>query len=591
MKALDQAAKLIYETENTLEILAEVLEILLDYCDLEVGWILLMDETGDDLNKEVSFALAAQVNLPDVLGRDLASVWEAGCECQDLCAAGDFPNPVDRVPCARFLNPAAGKSAPADYHVSIPIGSGRRLQGVMNLYRADGRPIDLRKLDQLAIIGAHIGTALERLRAATSKRDKRLADEQAALLEFTSHLLRNPDLDQVVSYLVKEVVRLLKVDACGLLLPDEKPGYLIFKASAGWHSDPVVEQRRVSSGMESGSGKAMLDQIPIFSIDSTDRDHIPNQTVEWLESEEFEAAAIFPIIVRGRSIGALVLTMYTQREFSDDDIRFIRLLANQAAIAIDNFNMQKEEQKRQLLEEELRIGQRIQLSLLPESCPMVDGWECATFYQPARHVGGDFYDFFQLTNEPDLLGVVIGDVVDKGIPASLFMAASRTLIRSTAMAGRSPADTLAEANKLIQQDNSANLFISTFYGVLNLKTGLFRYANAGHNPPLWFRSDRGELDVLSGRGVVLCVQEEIALEEQQIYLNPGDSLVLYTDGLIDAVDPSFKQFGLEMVKSIIADEYSSSPEQIISRIREELELFCQDADQFDDIALVVIKRM
>ena len=158
---------------------------------------------------------------------------------------------------------------------------------------------------------------------------------------------------------------------------------------------------------------------------------------------------------------------------------------------------------------ELAVGQEIQLSLLPKTCPEVPGWEFAASYSAARIVGGDFYDFCELADKPPRLGLVIADVAGKGVPAALFMALSRTIIRTTAFSGRSPASALMRANQLILKDSQAEMFLTAVYAVLELDTGRLIYANAGHNRPLWRHAADGTVTELDQRGIVLGAFEEI----------------------------------------------------------------------------------
>ena len=256
-----------------------------------------------------------------------------------------------------------------------------------------------------------------------------------------------------------------------------------------------------------------------------------------------------------------------------------------------NARLHKEEVRLQRLEEELAVGREIQRSLLPAALPTADGWQFSDVYRPARHVGGDMYDYFKLPIGEERLGLVIGDVAGKGVPAALFMATSRTLIRSAGMAGLTPASTLAEANRLILQDSPSDLFLSAFYGVLDTSNGRFVYANAGHNPPLWFRHSTNEFQELTARGVVLCVVDKISLEEKSIDLASGDILVLYTDGVTEAVDARYEEFGLRRLQQVVAANREKSASDVLEAIVEAVTAYVGDAEQPDDLTLAVIKRV
>ncbi len=243
------------------------------------------------------------------------------------------------------------------------------------------------------------------------------------------------------------------------------------------------------------------------------------------------------------------------------------------------------------VEEELLVGRQIQQSLLPATSPAFNGWQFSDLYRPARQVGGDLYDYFDLPVGQHRLGLVIGDVADKGVPAALFMATSRTLIRSVALAGLTPGSTLSEANRLIIQDSQSELFLSAFYGILDTGNGTLSYANAGHNPPLLYRYATGKLLELNAAGILLCVQDKISLEEKFVTIHHGDILVLYTDGVTEAMNMNYEEFGLERLKQEVVTHAERNSSKILDAIVDAIDDFVSDTDQLDDLALVVVKRL
>jgi serine phosphatase RsbU (regulator of sigma subunit) len=416
--------------------------------------------------------------------------------------------------------------------------------------------------------------------------------EQTVLLALTNQLLSHSTLEDAMSYLVEEVVRLLAVDACALLLPEEQSSYLIFSASTGWISNPVVERRRILNGEHSSAaGKVMHTQTPILSKDSAHRDDMPDLTLDWLEEEAFEGVAIVPLVVEGESIGALAVTTRKPLALDKEEIRFLEILANQAGIAIVNARLREEEIRLQRLEEELSVGRKIQRSLLPASSPSFAGWQFNDLYRPARQVGGDLYDYFVLPDGGHRLGLVIGDVAGQGVPAALFMATSRTLIRSLALADLTPESTLCEANKLILQDSPSDMFLSAFYGILDTRKGTLSFANAGHNPPLLYRKARGDFLELYARGILLCVQDRISLEEKFVTIDRNDILVLYTDGVTEAMNKHEEEFGVDRLRQAIADHAGESAAQILYGIVGAIDSFVGETEQLDDLTLVVAKRL
>lgn len=299
-----------------------------------------------------------------------------------------------------------------------------------------------------------------------------------------------------------------------------------------------------------------------------------------------------PLAAGGEQLGVLELGYAAGRaRFSDEHKRTLSAFADQVAIAVHNMLLLRrtdEALTRKLAE--LSVGREIQLSLLPKACPTIPGWQFAAVYEAARTVGGDFYDFCDLQGPPARLGVVIADVADKGVPAALFMALSRTIIRSVAFTGRGPASTLMRANQLILADSQADLFLSAVYLVLETGAGRISYCNAGHNRPLLFCAASGVLSELTQRGIILGAFEEITLRDDCLDLGPGDVLVLYTDGVTDALNADGEELGEQRLLDVIEASARGSAQEIVWAITGALAGFIGDTEQADDVTCVVIKR-
>jgi len=249
-----------------------------------------------------------------------------------------------------------------------------------------------------------------------------------------------------------------------------------------------------------------------------------------------------------------------------------------------------EEIKRQRLEEELAIGRQIQLSLLPARFPEIRGWEFAAVYRAARQVGGDLYDFITSSDDPGHVSIVIADVTGKGIPAALFMAFSRTIIRAESRTGRSPAALLQQVNQFILQDIHYRLFLSAFYAMLESDSGRLVYANGGHDRPLWRHAGSGEIETLSAAGLLLGVFQNVRLEEREITVAPGDLLIFYTDGVTEARNASGELFGEERLRETIAAAPASNAGELVDAVVTAVEDFTDATPQIDDFTLVVVKR-
>ena len=297
-----------------------------------------------------------------------------------------------------------------------------------------------------------------------------------------------------------------------------------------------------------------------------------------------------PLIVDEESIGAMVINMRQPRLLESDELRFLRLMANQTAMAIAKASLVREQIKRERLEEELEIGQQIQRSLLPADNPEIEGWEFAAYYNSAQQIGGDFYDFFSLNNKGNLLGMVIADVSGKGVSAALFMALSRSIIRTKAFTGRRPWDVLRRSNRLICKDSRSNLFLTAFYATLDTDTGHLIYTNAGHNRPLWLNSRTGDVQELATTGIVLGVFEQVKLGEGEVDIEPNDFLVVYTDGVTEAMNENRELFGEERLCEVISARQYETAQELLDAIINGIEVFAGETPQSDDITLFVVKR-
>lgn len=242
------------------------------------------------------------------------------------------------------------------------------------------------------------------------------------------------------------------------------------------------------------------------------------------------------------------------------------------------------------LERELELAQELQQSILPRVFPTAAGFQCAARSQPARQVGGDFYDVIDLGD--DEIGLVMADVSDKGMPAALYMALARSLIRAEARRSPLPGQVLRSVNQLLMEVSQSDMFVSVFYGVLDLAHGTLTYARAGHDRPILRRPSptsgaHPDCTFLEGRGIMLGMFDEIVLDEVQVDLRAGDVLVLYTDGVTDANSPSGDFFGAERLMETIRNASTADAQELCSHIFEVLAQFQSDATQYDDTAVLV----
>ncbi len=285
----------------------------------------------------------------------------------------------------------------------------------------------------------------------------------------------------------------------------------------------------------------------------------------------------------------------SSRTFLDSKAELLGLLASQLAQMIDRERLHQAELARQRLERELDLASEIQASFLPDCCPLLPGWHIEAFYRAARRVGGDFYDFIETSptasGHDPRFGIVIADVTDKGVPAALFMALSRTLLRASAIDGRPPAAVLQRANRLILADSRAGLFVTCFYAQIDPATGQIAFANGGHNYPLLYRCATGQVIPLAAQGIVLGIIPDPHFEPRELALEPGDVLLFYTDGITEAMNPQRELFGDERLSAVLRSVSHLLPHAIVEAILHAVSAFVGDTPQADDMTMVVIKRV
>ena len=294
-----------------------------------------------------------------------------------------------------------------------------------------------------------------------------------------------------------------------------------------------------------------------------------------------------PMMVKDRLLGVIYVdTAMKSSIFSQADADLLTSVAGQAAIALENARLYTVAVEKGRMEKELQMASEIQQSLLPSDMPSLPGYEIVPMWQAARETAGDFYDVFKLSDQQ--VGVVIADVSDKGAGAALFMAVARTMIRSNAFVGLSPVETIRRTNDLILEDAESGMFVTVYHSHL-FEGGRSINVNAGHNPPLFYSQRTGKVDFLPRGGRAVGWFPDNPVEAVEIQLEPGDVIVYYTDGITEAENPQQDAYGEERLIDVILQNSQQSAQHLMGAIMEDVNAFCQDAAQFDDMTLVVVR--
>jgi serine phosphatase RsbU (regulator of sigma subunit) len=589
-------------------------------------------QVADSL-REVAGLVSADASLDDVLDAilkelqrnlpcDVASVWLQDGEELHLAhihgadlfeveaAMRRFPEaakyltdalyssePVIRKPTDPFGPTGMALGYSADYSsIAAALRVGDQPLGVLTLTHHTAGRYGHEAQSMTATFASYAAVAIENARLYDSAQEQAYAS--AALLQVAQTAADASTLDEVLGSVVRITPILVGVEGCVVYL---KNGNRFHPAQIYGFPDEAVE---LLMGEDFEMGEfSLLDAVcdngrmVVGLLDPT----IPG---DWLDPAQALTAEEtlyafqthdrlligLPLMIKGDIFGVmLVLETSEARRFRQKRVEIIVSIAQQVALSIQNDHLQTEMVARERLEREVEVARQIQRTLLPDHLPEIPGWDLAASWKTARQVGGDFYDVFDL---PDgRLGLFIADVSDKGIPAALFMALTRTLVRAVVYEKASPAEALHHVNELMLPDNQQAMFVTAVYGVLSLDSGEFRYANAGHNPPLLTCRTDGTVEALHRTGPALGVIEEYSIQERTIQLEPGNCLLLYTDGLTEAFSAQDELYGEERLRQLIESASVETIKELLDKVEASVTGFIDPLPLADDMTMLAVRRL
>jgi phosphoserine phosphatase RsbU/P len=411
------------------------------------------------------------------------------------------------------------------------------------------------------------------------------SDRLTLLLHLTQAFNSSLNLDEVLDRVMDEVISAVHAER-GFVMLRETDGRLTFQTARGMDQSTIDTPRfQVSRSVVESVAN---DGQPVLTNDAMrDSRFSGRESVMMLGLRSILCS---PLRVQDKIIGAIYVDNRLQAGiFTQEDLDLLSAIASSAAIAIENARLYKVAVEKGRMDRELEMARRVQSSLLPDDTPALPGWEFAACWQPAREVAGDYYDFPPCPREKT--GLVVADVTDKGMPAALFMALTRSAIRSNVCAAASPAEGIAGANRLICAESTRGLFVTLFFGVLDPASGDITYVNAGHNPPLFYRAAEDDLTLLKATGMPLGIDPAANFGQRTIHMQPGDFLVLYTDGITEAFDENMTEFGIDRLQRVVYDVRSASVEEIQSSLLRTVNDFIENTAPADDITMIVVKRL
>lgn len=411
------------------------------------------------------------------------------------------------------------------------------------------------------------------------------AQRLALLYRISQTLNSSLDLDEVLNRMMDEVIAATRAER-GFVMLRDAIGQLTFRAARGLEQQTIeTPSFQVSRGVVE---RVAEEGQPILTSDAqADARLNLRQSVVALG---LRSILCVPLQVKGATLGLVYVDNRLQAGiFTRADLDLLSAIASSAAIAIENARLYQVAVEKGRLERELQVAREVQASLMPSRTPQLPGWEFAAHWQPAREVSGDFYDFIPGPNGQ--LGLVIADVTDKGMPAALFMALSRAIVRASVTSAASPLEGIVLANRLICADSTNSMFVTLYYAQIDSLAGSLTFVNAGHNPPLLYQAQADQLDRLTRTGMALGVFPDAPFEQRTVHLDPGDFILLYTDGVTDAMNAQGEDFGAERLRKAIRTYGQASAPEFLAGLQMELARFVGATAPFDDVTLVVAKRV
>ena len=460
--------------------------------------------------------------------------------------------------------------------LAIPLVHQDRLVGVLNVEGPDAEAFSPDARTALQVLAGHLAVAIEN---ATLYRETRwYAGLLATLYEIGKETASILDLDALLHRVAEIVKRVIDYEMFAILLIDPAHQELVVRKAVNF--GPSKERRRllVSEGL---CGAAVRSKEPILVGDVREDPRYVSMI------PEARSELVIPLVHKDRVLGVFDLESPVLNRFTEEHVKVLTPLASQVAVAIENAGLYAELKKNELrLQRELKIARDIQHALFPEESPAGPGWAASAHFRPARELGGDLYDFYDMG--AGLLGVATGDVAGKGVPAALYAAFASGAVRSRAFERRGPADLMQRVNRSLRRRGNEGLFCTLGYALFDFKDETVRVANSGLPYPLHFRAASGRCAPLEVAGLPLGAFDGSTYEEAAVSLASGDVLVFHTDGLTDARHAGEDYGVARLTRQVEAHAALGAPE-LGEKILEDLEAFLGGDAPADDVTLIVVK--
>ncbi|HTO92400.1 MAG TPA: SpoIIE family protein phosphatase [Candidatus Sulfotelmatobacter sp.] len=444
------------------------------------------------------------------------------------------------------------------------------------LDKRGGEDFVVADLERLDVASEQVAFALDN--ALLFEETERRALEKDVLLEVSRTLSAPLDLDEVFEAIFRGLREVVSFDGAAIYLVNKTTQALEPVAAIGYPQGSE-EAFRLQVGQGIVGWVAKTGEPVIVPDVKRDRRYIAARP-----QTRSELAA--PLILQGRTLGVFNLERDLEDAYHDGHLELLMAFASQAAVAIERARLTRELLERRRLEKELAIAREIQLSFLPSASPVLQGYDLAGATRPHDQVGGDYYDFIQVSDSR--LGLAIADVSGKGIPAALLMAGFRMSLLAEIRNEFAIRAVMRKVNTLLHESTERDRFVTSFYGVLDFRNHVLIFSNAGHDPPILMRAD-GTTELLVEGGVALGVLPDARYDERPVALRPGDVLVMYTDGISEAESASGEQFGTRRLEDVVRAHADRSAAQILEQIEKAVVDWAGERGPSDDLTLVVLK--
>ena len=436
---------------------------------------------------------------------------------------------------------------------------------------------DPERLEVTISLARHAGYAVTRLLHFKQAQQEMI--HRTALYEVGKRISSSLDLGEVLNLIIDALQTVVPYDAAVIFLLDEDQDAVVERTIRGYSPDLDAINLKMGEGISGSAaetGQAII--VPDVSQDDRYVQHRPGTKSEMA----------VPMLSGNQVIGVFNIENDRANAYDEEAQSLLEAFASQASIAIQNARLFEDARRSRLLDRELEVAGEIQRALLPRAVPDVRGLSLAAFSEPSREVGGDFYDFIPFSDKQ--LGVAVGDVVGKGIPAALTMASLYTSFHEFAnYYVYLPSYVIGHVNEVLYEVTSADRFATLFYGIVNLQENTFVYCNAGHPPPLLCRKS-GETVNLHAGGLIVGSFEDASFEDGRVYLDDGDVVVLYSDGLIEKSNLDDEIFGIERLEQAIKDCHDCPVEEIRDHVIAVWRAFVGGGGQDDDTTMIVVKK-